>query len=1138
MNIQFVFGPVAYANQAGQVGGNGWNTAGNVASQLTGMIGQATQSYLQARGGGAGGQVEMIERQLAPMLQIKPIDQSQVPPVFNGCLVLPANGADLTGGMSCNEASDPQVQSGYTEAIISIAEFNIKQLNNYTTKGHERFTSQGKGCYEQKITDFEGMLKAREEELNKMQNDLKERIEDFKRKSEKDLEEIRKSTALLTGAPARFLENINLGDQFFGANDRGNACSSVLDEAAIRRVASKGYNEIEKVVFENMNSTQNGKSTPDQILTSAKQYKDDVNKLAKTLSDRVKDQKDLSIDLGSTTFDTQTIDANNPALKRVSELYNKQNAEALKALADKMDIEQAVAGKGRERGQEVLQKINSGDLNLDETLRTYERDVNKECVATLIKNNFGSVANFTKEFRNPNVSRKLNERADSAFASEVEGWINDRDVDVDQALNHFSKIENKGLNSSKVIITGKSFTFRGKTISASTPLRISQFYRILRDNCKSIYSGRRNSDGHSMKDMVEKLRTYGKKVVQKRKTAATKLKSLLKKEMLQCPNDSSTGKAANSCSKAMNMNSDRFCLRTAQTCAGNFKGCHQKALDFRDRTFNKRDKIAKKYRKKAERLKKRVKNDLLAINHFVEAQARSLDAQLRLGTVFKTNKLDFNLNDTFFYKGNGPIGEGIPETLRMDDPEEMLKVADQQIEDLKTQLAQQKTEQLAKLNEMKDGYLANYEAQKGHWKGIIAQCNQRNQAYDKMVAEATKNANETDQKIQKACMELQAFNMANGPCGEVGDLMTTVQEALMLAPPGQDPQSRGLASYYDRQNLGKLYQLKAQCGTTQDNMPVRQVLPDNFDIKRDFCNEHLRGGTSANSLGAGTTSAQVCQELYTKKTKNDRGTDKLKRACSDRDLKNYLKRDELKDKKLCKEVDGAFTRYYLSSHSDKCTEGISSEDAQAYNNLVKDFPEVLKKFKEAEKLVDSSGTFKVDDNTKFKTQDNLNTYVNAKKVYDELKKKIEATMIAKANGDSYSKYDVDEIKQKENSSKATVASVSRSNVNEIVKQLNQQDSIPDFARNVQLKKECYFTDSDLAKEASELLGAALAHAELYATVQQSQRQTGQQNIALAMCNGNYNGAYDNHTIPGATQQTGGGNTTGVISDSSNNMIGR
>ena len=1110
MNIQFVFGPVAYANQAGQVGGNGWNTAGNVASQLTGMIGQATQSYLQARGGGAGGQVEMIERQLAPMLQIKPIDQSQVPPVFNGCLVLPANGADLTGGMSCNEASDPQVQSGYTEAIISIAEFNIKQLNNYTTKGHERFTSQGKGCYEQKITDFEGMLKAREEELNKMQNDLKERIEDFKRKSEKDLEEIRKSTALLTGAPARFLENINLGDQFFGANDRGNACSSVLDEAAIRRVASKGYNEIEKVVFENMNSTQNGKSTPDQILTSAKQYKDDVNKLAKTLSDRVKDQKDLSIDLGSITFDTQTIDANNPALKRVSELYNKQNAEALKALADKMDIEQAVAGKGRERGQEVLQKINSGDLNLDETLRTYERDVNKECVATLIKNNFGSVANFTKEFRNPNVSRKLNERADSAFASEVEGWINDRDVDVDQALNHFSKIENKGLNSSKVIITGKSFTFRGKTISASTPLRISQFYRILRDNCKSIYSGRRNSDGHSMKDMVEKLRTYGKKVVQKRKTAATKLKSLLKKEMLQCPNDSSTGKAANSCSKAMNMNSDRFCLRTAQTCAGNFKGCHQKALDFRDRTFNKRDKIAKKYRKKAERLKKRVKNDLLAINHFVEAQARSLDAQLRLGTVFKTNKLDFNLNDTFFYKGNGPIGEGIPETLRMDDPEEMLKVADQQIEDLKTQLAQQKTEQLAKLNEMKDGYLANYEAQKGHWQGIIAQCNQRNQAYDKMVSEATKNANETDQKIQKACMELQAFNMGGSPCGEVGSLMKTVQEAIMLAPPSQNAQTRSLASYYDRQNLGNLYRLKAQCGQTEDNEPISSPLPMKYNLEREFCKEHIKSNTKG-SLGVGAASASKCIEAnfsYDKKN-NQYGFKKLKKSCNERDIKKSLK-DKYKHENICKGVKDGKEFYFISSKETQCV---------FESNLISDRQKQFEQKKQEHiKLAQELD--------QLKKQSPKDEEKIAKK-----EKEVEKVVLEKANAEKDLKAT---SKKEEVSSVSNVDRINNKNYKDIL--LDLEGTHTDFVRNIQIDNGCYFTDSDLASKASPSISEVIRLAEAYRTVDQSQRQMGEQNIALAMCNGNYNGAYDNHTIPGATQQTGGGNTTGVISDSSNHVV--
>lgn len=1126
MNIQFVFGPVAYANQQQQ---NGWSTAGNIISGATNILSQAANTYVQTRNGmnGGPGQIEMIEARLAPMLKIRPIDQSQVPPVFNGCLVLPANGADLTGGMSCEEANDQQVQAGYTEAIISIAEFNIKQLENYTTKGHERFTSQGKGCYEQKITDFEGMLKAREEELNKMQNSLKERIEAFKRASEQDLEEIRKSTALLTGQPKRFLENINLGDEFFGANDRGNACSSVLDETAIRRVASEGYNKIEETIFSSMNASGNGRKTPDQILTSAKQYRQDVKKLADVLSKRVKDNKDLSIDLGSTTFNTQLIGDDSKALQRVTTLFNKQNAEELKALEDKLDLDQAVAES--KPAQKMLQDIQNNDIRLDERLRVYERDYKNSCVKKIISSNWGSPEAFAKEFRNPNVSRKLNKRADSAFASELAGWIQDDQTDIDQTLSHFQALESKGLNSSKVIVTGKSFTFNGKTISASTPLRISQFYRILADNCKAQYRHRRNSSGFSDRDIVEKLRTYGKKVDRKRKTAASKLKSLLKKELLRCPEDENTGVAANSCSDAMNMNSSSFCLRTAETCAGNFKGCHQKALKFRDNVFNKRDRLARTYRKKANRLKEQVKGDLLAINSFVEAQARSLDAQLRLGTVFQTNKLDFNLNDTFFYNNNGEIGEGIPRDLRMDDPEEMLKVADMQIEALKTQLAQQKAEQLAALNKMKDEYLANYDKQKQHWGEIIGQCKQRNGQFDKMVAEQNKNAAETDQKIKKACMELQAFNMSGSPCGGVEDLMSTVQEAMMMAPPSQNQQARGLASYYDRQNLSQLYKLKAQCGTTQDSNPIAQ-LPRDYDIFKNYCNK--REYSKPGPLGLDKERVKLCRAAERDKKKG------AKKPCTEKELNNHLT-NTLKDKgKVVCEIDGL---YEISSNVDgkKCGSQASSKDLQ---DVQKKREEVAENGEQLAKNLTEKTAAK--DATKKKLEEAPeNKTLTADQINEKLKETPEYKAYEQAQKDidehnsKIAEYDSQIKKLKEDSSSydGKVVEVTKKNIDEILGSIDTSD---DFFGDVQVGESCYFTDYLIAKqfESSQHIGAALEEAQDNFTAQTSGRQMGEHNIAMAMCNGNYEGAFDSHTIPGADTTQPTGYSSGVVSESSNHMI--
>ena len=51
-----------------------------------------------------------------------------------------------------------------------LADFNITQLENYQTQGHERYTTQGIGCYDKSIQRFEAQLQARDESYERIKH--------------------------------------------------------------------------------------------------------------------------------------------------------------------------------------------------------------------------------------------------------------------------------------------------------------------------------------------------------------------------------------------------------------------------------------------------------------------------------------------------------------------------------------------------------------------------------------------------------------------------------------------------------------------------------------------------------------------------------------------------------------------------------------------------------------------------------------------------------------------------------------------------------------------------------------------------------------------------------------------------------
>jgi hypothetical protein len=1067
LNTQLLLGPVALAQQAQPQPKRNF---ADYAQMFTGLVGNATQAYVQARQQGGQGQVSAIEAQLTPMLKIRPIDQRQVPPVFNGCLVLPASGTEMTGGMSCEEANDQQVMSGYTEAVINIAEFNKQQLKNYQTKGHERFTTQGVGCYEKKMEDFNGLLLAREEELSKLQNNLKERIEAFKLASRNDLEGMRQKAALLTGKPERYLKDVRFDEAFIGRiNDKDKVCGSVFTKTMLSRAGKKGgYRAIEKEMFNKMTDTKPGTFSPEEMISKAQSITTEIQTLSNALAARVSKRADLQVNLSSTALNSKVFGADNKALQKIVNNFNNESKEELTDLEKELRIDQAVSSD--DIGKGILDDIKNGDIKLSQRLTDYERLNKKECLVKVISSNWGSPTEFANGFKNPNVSNKMRNRADNSFATQIAGQINDPETTFEEILSQVNQFQKQGLNSSKIMITGKSFALRGKTVNASTPLRATQLIGILTDNCKREFDSQRNGKGFTRRDVVAKLQTYGNKVKTLRKTASSKLKSLLRNELIDCRNDTSTGVTDNSCGDALNINSPGFCVKTAKMCADNYKGCYDKAQTFVKATRDAQVATAQAYNVKVGNLKKSLKKDLLAINQFMETQARSLDGQLRMGTVFQVNKLDFNLNADFLYAGKD--AQGLDEELNIEDPEKILAMADKQLNGLKKQLEGQRKEQMKKLADSASDYKKNYKSQEKYWDQVAKSCKQRNQIFDKADADRRKMAAESDAEISKACQELRMLNYG-APCEEVGDFMANIQEVML-----KTPKPSGLASnYQEEQALRQLQQIKRECSPASDSYPIEKVPSDKEIVT--FCNQkeqdHKKGVTDKEALLACRDYTTAIDSTYTNG------------ACTE-DI--FYK--EYNGKNFCKSSDG----YILASNdgADSC-----SSDSESNNSTFSEDPKIKALGREI-----TSKTEKVESHNEKLAETGL-----TEGQIDDLQKDIERL-----------KSEIDELKNK---IKVRTEELAVSNSQDQESQgvpltKDNQDDIYSLLADLNSfanKTKCYDPNN-----VPDKIGKALGYATFADVSEQSSRQMGEHNISLAMCNGNYEGMFDDSGVGGAVNELG------------------
>jgi hypothetical protein len=753
-----------------------WKKTAQTLQMFSGMSQQMVQQHQQRMMQQQAMQMKMsLQRDLA----LTPVDPSQVPPILtqNGCMVLPARSNRTSGGISCEAPYDPaKLQSGVYDALLEVAEANHNTVANFLTEGHQRFSTQGLGCYDKAENNLKQELEGRIELLSAMEESLTRKLEKFEKDNRGELLNIKKADALLNGGSsdkevAAALKNFRFEDQF-----RDPACRSFFNDQNIKKMAKKGYRGIEEAI-----NQKNSQLNPSAFLAKSSQLKKEIEDLGKHVARKHSNSdgleaKDSSLLSG---FNGRLLSTDSKAIKRVLGITNDMIREENKQVVRELE---AVIPSGDKLVASLMQDaqkgIERGTLDLGFRLSEFEKETKNKCLGEYIKNNFGGVDGFTSRLQDPNVSKKANEEADSSFKNYIEEILSDSRLTVETKKKKIEQAQTQGSNQRYGMVTGKSITVEGKNISASTRMPASSMVSMFVDNCVARFESEPDpKTGKTYRDVANAVRSYSNKFKKMKSKLTSKLQSNLVNELLRCPSDENTGKASMSCDdKSLQTGSQNFCLRTANNCAANLNGCLDKAQAKVEETRATQKVIVDKYRGKMEVFKNELREGFANLARDMDFSARKLDGMYQMGTMYKM-PIGLDLQTMVNEK---TLMKGIDESLQIEDPKIYAKTAKQNIAKLKKSIEKQNKEVMTAFKKERKKYEKNYGNEMKHWKKVAKDCKQRIVEHNAMVQkqnEANDKAFAKQQEeIKKSCERFKDFR--RNPCPASGNEVGSLSEDI------------------------------------------------------------------------------------------------------------------------------------------------------------------------------------------------------------------------------------------------------------------------------------------------------------------------------------------------------------------------
>ncbi len=854
---QLLFSPIAYAqpyrdNYVGTDGMSGgsnstYNDYAEGAYYFSNFINQMASSYTGAMQGNQDNY--SIHRQnIDSILSLTPEQPGTYPAAFSNCLVLPSRGNQPAYNASCKKATHQEILEGYAQAMIDEADENMNELLNFSTESNDRTEFRGATCYQEAIAGLANQLNQREEQIQAYLTRLDQIMQKFELDSKETLGVIKQNDAILNGPCKECKEKDGVKKDYLGkykyenavldVNDAGK-CGSWFTKDAISKAGQKGG------LIGIKDELVSSKIQPaEEFLSRERQITNDITSITKLLQKNFGKSDGNSVDASKAAIRTSFFSNSSPALTKAINRFKTNLSTQFEDLKTNYDISTITSGSDSSTAKLIVNKIDLDPSNLksiEQEIITYKRKEQAQCVQNLIASNFSKdFHSFMSGFRDPNVSKSKSRDADNSLANSIATDISNlSNMDLEEFIKRVKVEEANGTNSRKIMTTGRTFQFNGKTIGASTPLRPSQLLGVFTQNCQAKFEKEATSNGLSKQAIIDNLKKYATERRNIQIKGGTSLLMDLRKDLLTCPSDSATGSAAATCDdKTLSTQSDNFCVATARRCSSNVYACKSK-MEAKVTALETEQKVqVDNYKAQAKAASDRMLAEVSAMQDFMIQEARKLDAQLNIGTLTGMPKLQLDL------VGENFLRDDVRSDLALEDPQKYLKALKKQIsgeggkreDSLLGKLEEQRLELVGqngddpssgltsgkgRLGAMADRYVANYQSAISNYQTIISDCeNSIAQAQERESQEAQRTA-ETNEQLASACDAIDAFNAnpLEGDVAEVaGDAAAAVRIAASLPNPG-----RPLNAIRDRMMIDKIRNFNQECAESQGGYGSRNV---------------------------------------------------------------------------------------------------------------------------------------------------------------------------------------------------------------------------------------------------------------------------------------------------------------------------
>lgn len=760
-----------------------WKTTAQTLNIIQGMGQQMLQAH-QQRIQQQQAQVTMMSMQRD--LGIKQVDPAQVPPIIsqNGCMVLEARTNKINSDLSCEGPYNEQLlQQGTYDALLMISEQNANTLANFLTPGHERFTTQGIGCYEKARLQLSQALEARVEMLNQMSESIKRRAEEFERLSRNDLMEIKKGDAILNGAASSKDESVKsaMKDYRFEDQFKDPACRSFFTDKQFQDMGKKGLRGIEQSLSE-----QTSAMKPKKFLAQSDNLEREIIEFGKHLQTKQENMDGLALTSNPFAgFNNRFLPRKAAAVKKAMDNSIDVVAEENKTLERKLKASIPTDDKlVSDMVTEISQGVKDGSVDIGFRLSEFERQTKNRCLNEYMRDNFGSLDNFVGRLQDPNISKKANKEADSSFKNYIVEILGDDRLTIEAKKKKIEQAQRNPANQRYGMVTGKSITVEGRNISASTRMPASSMVNMFVDNCVARFDSEPNSKGTTYRDIVNEMKSYNNKFSAMKSKIASRVASNVVNQLLRCPEDQSTGVDEQTCSAdSMKSGNENFCLATAKKCAANINGCMEKAEKLVETARATQKKHVDTYKANMNAFKAGLRQEFEIIGQSFAQSARQLDGMFQMGTLYNVPVgLDLNLAE-----GSTPFLSDIDPALQLEDPAKYMEKAQQNIAKLKKTIEDQNAEVQQGFDDEVNKYLENYQKEQQEAEAMAQACKQQLDNYDQLMAQQEAEQQKAYQEQQKAIGEAcKAFaDFRQNPCpssgGSVGSLssdMAAIQGAI------------------------------------------------------------------------------------------------------------------------------------------------------------------------------------------------------------------------------------------------------------------------------------------------------------------------------------------------------------------------